>query len=98
VSSRFSLVSSRFSSHPSTTLPNTTCRPSSHGVCTVVMKNCEPLVPGPALAAQERSRIVRGWGGRSEISLRLIQGVPCVMMKRVCVCVCVCVCVDLCKD
>jgi hypothetical protein len=26
-------------SMPSTTLPNTTCRPSSHGVTTVVMKN-----------------------------------------------------------
>ena len=30
--------------------PNTVCLPSSHGVTTVVMKNCEPLVPGPELA------------------------------------------------
>ncbi len=37
-------------SMPSATLPKTTCLPSSHGVFTVVMKNCEPLVPGPALA------------------------------------------------
>lgn len=51
---------------PSSTLPNTTClklatkpgldlihsvhRPSSHGVCTVVMKNWDPFVSGPALA------------------------------------------------
>lgn len=35
---------------PSSTLPNTTCLPSSHGVFTVVMKNWEPLVSLPALA------------------------------------------------
>ncbi len=35
---------------PFNTRPNTTCLPSSHGVLTVVMKNCEPLVLGPALA------------------------------------------------
>jgi hypothetical protein len=63
---------------PTTTLANITCRPSSHGVCTVaVVMNCVPLVPGPALAAQERSGVVRGWGGRSEISLRLIDGSGC---------------------
>lgn len=33
-----------------TTLPKTTWRPSSHEVVTVVMKNCEPFVLGPALA------------------------------------------------
>ena len=37
-------------SRPSTTLPNTTCLPFSHGVAVVVMKNCDPLVLGPALA------------------------------------------------
>jgi hypothetical protein len=31
-------------------LPNTTWRPSSHDVVTVVMKNWLPLVSGPALA------------------------------------------------
>jgi hypothetical protein len=41
-------------SRPSTTLPNTTCLPSSQGVTTVVMKNCEPLVCGPALAIDSR--------------------------------------------
>ena len=35
---------------PSSTLPKTTCRPSSQDVLTVVMKNCEPLVSFPALA------------------------------------------------
>ena len=37
---------------PDRTLPKTTCLPSSHGVFTVQMKNCEPLVPGPALAIE----------------------------------------------
>ncbi|KAA8492474.1 hypothetical protein FVE85_7981 [Porphyridium purpureum] len=32
------------------TLPNTQCFPSSQGHGTVVMKNCEPLVFGPAFA------------------------------------------------
>ena len=35
------------SSMPSSTWPNTTCLPSSHGVATVVMKNWLPLVLGP---------------------------------------------------
>mmetsp|Transcript_7979 Transcript_7979/g.20610 ORF Transcript_7979/g.20610 Transcript_7979/m.20610 type:complete len:230 (+) Transcript_7979:916-1605(+) len=35
---------------PSMTSPNTTCLPSSQGVASVQMKNCEPLVSGPALA------------------------------------------------
>ncbi len=35
---------------PSKTLPNTTCFPSSHGALAKVMKNCEPLVSGPAFA------------------------------------------------
>ena len=35
---------------PFITRPNTTCLPSSHGVATVVMKNCEPLVFRPAFA------------------------------------------------
>ncbi|PON93901.1 LOW QUALITY PROTEIN: hypothetical protein TorRG33x02_102910 [Trema orientale] len=35
---------------PCTTLPNTTCFPSSHGASAVQMKNWDPLVPGPALA------------------------------------------------
>merc|ERR1712127_38410 len=39
-------------SMPSTTPPNTTCLPSSHGHGTVVKKNCDPLVPGPALAIE----------------------------------------------
>lgn len=36
--------------YPSTTSPKTTCFPSNHGQGTVVMKNWEPLVLGPALA------------------------------------------------
>merc|ERR1711976_785948 len=35
---------------PSVTLPNTTCFPSSQLVFTVHKKNCDPFVPGPALA------------------------------------------------
>jgi hypothetical protein len=37
---------------PFMTLPNTTCLPSRWGVSVVVMKNCEPFVPGPAVAAR----------------------------------------------
>merc|ERR1712139_499962 len=37
---------------PSITLPKTTWRPSSHAVFTVVRKNWEPLVPGPAFAIE----------------------------------------------
>src|SRR5205085_4266268 len=37
---------------PSITRPKTLCLPSSHGVATWVMKNCEPLVFGPALAIE----------------------------------------------
>jgi len=37
---------------PFTTLPNTVCLLSSHGVATVVIKNWEPLVLGPALAME----------------------------------------------
>ena len=32
--------------------PNTTCLPSSHSVLTVQMKNCDPLVLGPAFAIE----------------------------------------------
>ena len=32
--------------------PKTTCLPSSHEVLMVQMKNCEPLVFGPALAME----------------------------------------------
>lgn len=35
---------------PSRTLPKTTCFPSSHGALVARMKNCDPLVSGPALA------------------------------------------------
>jgi hypothetical protein len=35
---------------PLLTLPKTECFPSNHGVGTVVMKNCDPFVFGPALA------------------------------------------------
>ena len=39
-------------SWPSITWPKTECLPSSQGVATCVMKNCEPLVFGPALAIE----------------------------------------------
>mmetsp|Transcript_18531 Transcript_18531/g.37481 ORF Transcript_18531/g.37481 Transcript_18531/m.37481 type:complete len:241 (-) Transcript_18531:620-1342(-) len=39
-------------SMPMTTLPKTTCFPSSHVVFAVHRKNCEPFVPGPALAIE----------------------------------------------
>ena len=37
-------------SMPLVTEPKTTCLPSSQSVLAVQMKNCEPLVLGPALA------------------------------------------------
>ena len=37
-------------SYPETSFPNTVCLPSNQGVLTVVMKNYDPLVLGPALA------------------------------------------------
>ena len=52
-------------SEPLVTRPNTVCFPSSHGVATVVMKNCDPFVFGPALAMETvygrsclRSRVI----------------------------------------
>lgn len=33
-----------------TILPNTTCLPSRNGAAAVVMKNWQPLVPGPEFA------------------------------------------------
>ena len=39
-------------SMPLVTEPKTTCLPSSQSVLTVQRKNCEPLVPGPALAIE----------------------------------------------
>ena len=39
---------------PSMTSPKMVCLPVSHGVGTVVMKNWEPFVPGPALAMASR--------------------------------------------
>src|SRR5215469_16844491 len=45
-------------SRPSMTSPKTTCLPSSQPVLTVVMKNCEPLVLGPALAMDSRPGLV----------------------------------------
>ena len=49
---------------PSSTLPNTTWRPSSHDVLTVQTKNCEPLVPGPALACGDEMMTRVGCGER----------------------------------
>jgi hypothetical protein len=37
---------------PSITFPNTTCFPFNHGVSPSVIKNCDPLVLGPALAIE----------------------------------------------
>ena len=45
-------------SWPSTTSPKTTCLPSSHEVTTVVMKNWDPLVLGPALAIDRRKGLL----------------------------------------
>ena len=44
----FSIVCT--TSSPDNTLPKIVCLLSSQGVAVVVMKNCDPLVPGPALA------------------------------------------------
>jgi len=42
-------------SAPAVTFPNTTCLPSNQLVITVVIKNCEPLVLGPALAIDNKN-------------------------------------------
>lgn len=50
-----STISMRLTSAiPSATSPNTTCLPSRCGVVRNVMKNCDPLVPGPAFAIDNR--------------------------------------------
>lgn len=41
-----------------TTRPNTTCLASRKGVGTVVMKNCEPFVLGPAFYLVDVSRVL----------------------------------------
>ena len=51
-------------SSPSTTAPKTTCLPSSQSVLEVQMKNCEPLVPGPALACGDEIMTRVGCGER----------------------------------
>ena len=38
----------------SATSPKIVCLKFSHGVAPTVMKNCEPLVPGPAFAIASR--------------------------------------------
>lgn len=43
---------------PFGTPPKTTWRPSSQEVTTVVTKNCEPLVFGPALAMERRNGLL----------------------------------------
>jgi len=45
-------------SMPSITRPNTTWRPSSHEVLTVVMKNWEPFESGPELAIDRMPSLV----------------------------------------
>ena len=64
---------------PSTMLPNTTCLPFSHGVAVVVMKNCDPLVLGPALAMERTPgptwlSLSRGKGLIRELAA--VDGVP----------------------
>jgi len=44
----------RITPFPETTSPKTTCFPSKCGVSTVVTKNWEPFVPGPAFAMDKR--------------------------------------------
>jgi hypothetical protein len=50
-------------SAPSVTSPKMVCLPVSQGVGTTVMKNCEPLVPGPALAMASRYGRVKARSG-----------------------------------
>ena len=51
-------------SKPPVTRPNTVCLLSSQGAAAVVIKNCEPLVLGPALAMDT----VKGRSWRSFLS------------------------------
>src|SRR5450759_4953792 len=49
-------------SMPEVTWPNTVCLPSSHPAAGIVtMKNCEPLVLGPALAIASAPRTTLCW-------------------------------------
>jgi len=49
-------------SMPAVTWPKTVCLPSSHGAASMVtMKNCEPLVLGPALAIASAPRTTLCW-------------------------------------
>lgn len=49
-SSVLTLSISDTTSYPLETLPNTVCLLFNHGAGTVVIKNCEAFVPGPAFA------------------------------------------------
>jgi hypothetical protein len=64
---------------PFATLPNTVCLLSSHGVATVVIKNWEPFVFGPAFAIDT----VKGLSCRKLQKQKcFIQSVACDVMHR----------------
>jgi len=50
----FTWVIASTTSAPLMTSPKIVCLPLSQGVGATVMKNCEPLVPGPAFAMASR--------------------------------------------
>lgn len=45
------------------TSPKMVCLPVSHAVAPTVMKNCEPFVPGPALAMASRYGLLKARSG-----------------------------------
>ena len=79
-------------SMPSMTFPNTTCFPSRKGVGTVVMKNWEPLVSGPAFCVPsllvqppEQLRRKKGGGGgfflEKHTAIESNPGLSCLSVK-----------------
>lgn len=61
------------------TAPNTTCFPSSHDVLTVHRKNCEPLVPGPALAMERMPAIAQLSEARTSSDITIKVGARVLM-------------------
>eukprot|EP00662_Eupelagonemidae_sp_cell21_P052436 gene52436-biopygen113424 len=57
----------------STTLPKTTCFPSSHGVATVQRKNCDPFVPATPPLYPWGSRPRAGVRHRQDAGARVLQ-------------------------
>ena len=76
------MASTTFWPAASVTSPKMVCLRVSQAVATTVMKNCEPLVPGPALAMASRYGLVEGEVG-VELVLELVPGTAGAVAQRV---------------